>query len=98
MADFHPRATRLIPRSRLANTSMQDKKTIAANIESQARYARALVIWTDCDLEGEHIGSEIRNAARRGNGQIEIKRARFSNIERAWVAVPVDLLCRPWWT
>lgn len=56
---------------------------MAANIESQARYARALVIWTDCDLEGEHIGSEIRDAARRGNAQIQIKRARFSNIERA---------------
>ncbi|KAL2107774.1 hypothetical protein VUR80DRAFT_4763 [Thermomyces stellatus] len=63
----------------------EDKKTIAANIESQARYARALVIWTDCDLEGEHIGSEIRSAARRGNSQIEVKRARFSNIERAHI-------------
>lgn len=65
------------------NTPEQEKKTIAANIESQARYARSLVIWTDCDREGEYIGHEIRSAARRGNGQIEIKRARFSNIERA---------------
>ncbi|SPO00529.1 related to DNA topoisomerase III [Cephalotrichum gorgonifer] len=62
-----------------------DKKTIAANIESQARYCKALVIWTDCDLEGEHIGSEIRDAAIRGNGRLEVKRARFSNIERAHI-------------
>ncbi|MBE3043612.1 hypothetical protein IMZ48_13795 [Candidatus Bathyarchaeota archaeon] len=67
----------------LANTSVQDKKAIASNIESQARHCQALVIWTDCDLEGEHIGSEIRNAARKGNPRLEIKRARFSNIERA---------------
>jgi DNA topoisomerase-3 len=61
----------------------QDNKSIAKNIEDQARRADALVIWTDCDREGEHIGSEIRSAARKGNSHIQIKRARFSNIERA---------------
>jgi DNA topoisomerase-3 len=66
----------------LAN-ARQNNKSIAQNIEDQARRATALVIWTDCDREGEHIGGEIRDAARKGNGQIQIKRARFSNIERA---------------
>ncbi|KAG7290478.1 hypothetical protein NEMBOFW57_000480 [Staphylotrichum longicolle] len=60
-----------------------DNKSIAKNIEDQARRASALVIWTDCDREGEHIGSEIRDAARKGNRQIQVKRARFSNVERA---------------
>jgi DNA topoisomerase-3 len=67
----------------LVLTPAQDNKSIAKNIEDQARRATALVIWTDCDREGEHIGSEIRDAARKGNGQIQIKRARFSNVERA---------------
>ncbi|KAK4043204.1 DNA topoisomerase [Parachaetomium inaequale] len=62
-----------------------DNKSIAKNIEDQARRASALVIWTDCDREGEHIGSEIRAAARKGNAQIQIKRARFSNVERAHI-------------
>ena len=61
----------------------QDKRSIASNIESQARGARALFIWTDCDREGEHIGSEVRTEALKGNGRLEVKRARFSNIERA---------------
>lgn len=61
----------------------QDKKKIAKNIQDQARYANWLFIWTDCDREGEHIGGEIRDAARKGNPHIQIKRARFSNIERA---------------
>jgi DNA topoisomerase III len=61
----------------------QEKKTIAQNLAEQARYAQHLVIWTDCDREGEHIGHEIVEAARRGNSGISVKRARFSNVERA---------------
>ncbi|KAM3427461.1 hypothetical protein MY4824_009430 [Beauveria thailandica] len=63
----------------------QDKKSIAQNLADQARYARLLVIWTDCDREGEHIGQEIVDAAKKGNAQLQVKRARFSNIERAHV-------------
>jgi DNA topoisomerase-3 len=73
---------------------VQDKKVIAKNIEDQARFARALFIWTDCDLEGEHIGSEIRDAALKGNNRIQVKRARFSNIERVSVG-NVQWACFP---
>ncbi|KAG6307286.1 hypothetical protein E4U45_005182 [Claviceps purpurea] len=67
-------------------TSIQeDKKSMAKNLADQAKYARVLVIWTDCDREGEHIGQEIVDAARKGNSNIQVKRARFSNIERAHV-------------
>ncbi|KAL0931854.1 DNA topoisomerase [Colletotrichum truncatum] len=64
-----------------------DKKTVAENIERQARYCQLLIIWTDCDREGEHIGKEIVNAARKGNAGIQVKRANFSNIERAYAAL-----------
>ena len=60
-----------------------DKLPIADNIRQQARYSRALFIWTDCDREGENIGAEVRSAARGGNRDIEVKRAKFSNTERA---------------
>lgn len=63
--------------------AQKDKKAIADNIEKQARYCRALYIWTDCDREGEHIGSEIRTVAMKGKSNIEVKRAKFSNIEKA---------------
>ncbi|KAF3897584.1 DNA topoisomerase [Trichophyton interdigitale] len=58
---------------------------IARNIKRQARDSRALFIWTDCDREGEHIGSEVRDQAVLGNPSIEIKRAKFSNTERTHV-------------
>ncbi len=67
------------------NTVDKDKTAIANNIEQQARYAKALFIWTDCDREGEHIGSEVRQAAWKGNNRIEVKRAQFSNTERAHI-------------
>ncbi|PVH94649.1 prokaryotic type I DNA topoisomerase [Periconia macrospinosa] len=72
-----------------------DKKPISDNIASQAAYANILFIWTDCDREGEHIGSEIREIARKANPNIQVWRARFSNIERAHIiqaaANPIQL-------
>ncbi|KAK5990002.1 DNA topoisomerase 3 [Cladobotryum mycophilum] len=62
-----------------------DKKDIAKNLAEQAKFSRLLVIWTDCDREGEHIGQEIVDAAKKGNPAIQVKRAKFSNIERAHV-------------
>ena len=65
----------------------QTKKAIASNIEAQARYASILFIWTDCDREGEHIGTEIRDIALKANPNMQVWRARFSNIERASVVL-----------
>jgi DNA topoisomerase III len=62
-----------------------DKKSIAENIKSQARDAQYLYIWTDCDREGEHIGSEVKDEAVKGNRGIQVKRAMFSNTERAHI-------------
>ncbi|ORY12498.1 DNA topoisomerase [Clohesyomyces aquaticus] len=62
-----------------------DKKVIAKNIESQAQYSQILYIWTDCDREGEHIGTEIREIALKANPRMQVFRAKFSNIERAHI-------------
>lgn len=63
-----------------------DKKGVAQNIEQEARQAQALFIWTDCDREGEYIGTEIRTVALRVNARLsqqgKVVRAKFSNIER----------------
>ncbi|PGH15987.1 hypothetical protein AJ80_05363 [Polytolypa hystricis UAMH7299] len=63
----------------------KDKMGIAENIQSLARHSKVVFIWTDCDREGEHIGMEVRHQAKKGNSRIEVKRARFSNTERAHV-------------
>lgn len=67
------------------NLPPQDKRDVARNIEDQAKWCQGLCIWTDCDREGEHIGHEICEAAKKGNNRLHVKRAKFSNIERAQV-------------
>ncbi|KAJ8076355.1 DNA topoisomerase [Marasmius tenuissimus] len=57
-----------------------DYKSMETNIFNEAKRASTLMIWTDCDREGEHIGSEIANVARRAQPRITVKRARFSAI------------------
>ena len=65
----------------------KEKQALAENIQTLARSAKILFIWTDCDREGEHIGGEVRDQAKKGNPRIVVKRARFSNTERAYVPV-----------
>ena len=83
------------------DTYVEDgKKAIASNIERQARYTQILYIWTDCDREGENIGTEIRDVALKTNPRLsqpgKTVRAKFSNIERAHIInaarspVPLD--------
>jgi len=70
---------------------VQNKTDISSNITAMARGARALFIWTDCDRDGAHIGGDVRTEALKGNPNLEIKRARFSNIERALVSLSCKL-------
>ena len=58
----------------------QNAKSIEKNLLKEAKNASHLMIWTDCDREGEHIGYEIMNVCKRANPRIEVLRARFSAI------------------
>ncbi|KAJ2912718.1 hypothetical protein MD484_g7692, partial [Candolleomyces efflorescens] len=61
-------------------TVKNDLKAVEANLMTQARRVATLMIWTDCDREGEHIGMEIVNICRRVKPNIRVQRARFSAI------------------
>lgn len=58
-------------------------KDVHNNIVSEASRAQVLMIWTDCDREGEYIGWEVMTAAHKSNRNIRVKRANFNNLERA---------------
>lgn len=62
-----------------------DQRKIAENIRREARHADYLMIWTDCDREGEYIGYEIFKEAQRSNRRLteqRLFRAVFSHLER----------------
>ncbi|CAL9732753.1 DNA topoisomerase 3 [Monosporozyma unispora] len=68
----------------LIETMDTNQKQIAANIRKEARNADVLMIWTDCDREGEYIGWEIHQVAKKGNSYLQddkVYRAIFSHIE-----------------
>ncbi|CAG8767370.1 13867_t:CDS:2, partial [Racocetra fulgida] len=70
-------------------------EAVRDNIAKEARNAEQIMIWTDCDREGENIGSEIVDVCRGANSRIKVSRAKFSaiisqQIRHAWHS-PVDL-------
>ena len=64
-----------------------DKRAIAQNLSNEAKKAEQLVIWTDCDREGENIGAEIASVCRKANRNLTVRRARFSAIIAQYVTV-----------
>ncbi|KAF7315785.1 DNA topoisomerase [Mycena indigotica] len=64
----------------VTKTNGKDGEHIEKNLRNEARRADMLMIWTDCDREGEHIGAEIRTICRKAKPNIVVKRARFSAI------------------
>lgn len=67
---------------------VDDQKKIVKNISNLSRSCDQLMIWTDCDREGEHIGYEILRAAQKGNNRMNLEntwRAQFSHLEASHV-------------
>ena len=55
------------------------------NIQNLAARNQILIIWTDCDREGEHIGYEILEVVLERNPNIQVYRAIFSEITKTSV-------------
>lgn len=49
-------------------------------LEREIRGCAGLIIWTDCDREGENIGFEIINVCTAVKSNLRIFRAKFSEI------------------
>ena len=64
---------------------MQDKQAIKQTLEEEARRCQWLVLWLNCDREGENIAYEVIEVCTGANSHLNIWRARFSAlIDRYW--------------
>lgn len=61
----------------------ENYQKIQKTLEREIRTCNGLIIWTDCDREGENIGYEIIDVCRSIKPNISIKRAKFSDMTSA---------------
>ncbi|XP_029173837.1 DNA topoisomerase 3-alpha-like [Nylanderia fulva] len=68
---------------------------IKRTLEREIQSCNALIIWTDCDREGENIGFEIIQVCQAIKSNIRIYRAKFSEITRQSIERALTTLGEP---
>lgn len=58
----------------------EDYQNIKKTLEEETKKSQYLVIWTDCDREGENIGFEVIQVCKAIKSNIQVFRAKFSEI------------------
>ncbi|XP_054082911.1 DNA topoisomerase 3-alpha isoform X2 [Zeugodacus cucurbitae] len=76
-------------------TCHENYRPIQRTLEREVRGCNGLIIWTDCDREGENIGYEIIDVCRKVKPSIKVYRAIFSEITRASVRRALQELKEP---
>ena len=76
----------------IAQYCPEESISIVRTIMNEAKLNEVLVLWTDCDREGEYIASEIRQACIASNPGIKIYRARFSEITISSIQTAIQQL------
>lgn len=79
----------------VVKTCSDDYIKIRKTLEREVRSCNGLIIWTDCDREGENIGFEIIEVCRAIKPNIPIYRAKFSEITAASVKRAITNLIEP---
>jgi DNA topoisomerase-3 len=72
-----------------------DYEPIKKTIEREAKQCTKLIIWTDCDREGENIGYEIIEVCKSVKPNIDVYRAVFSEITGSAIRRALNNLQRP---
>lgn len=53
---------------------------LARMLGNQARNCQVVILWLDCDREGEAIADEVREVCRKANPRLRFLRAKFSTV------------------
>ncbi|KMQ86449.1 dna topoisomerase 3-alpha-like protein [Lasius niger] len=68
---------------------------IKRTLEREIQSCNALIIWTDCDREGENIGFEIIQVCQAIKPNIRVYRAKFSEITKQSIERALSTLGEP---
>ncbi|CAD6202203.1 unnamed protein product [Miscanthus lutarioriparius] len=74
---------------------LQDKQPIKQTLEEEDRRCEWLVLWLDCDREGENISYEVIEVCTGANRHLNIWRAHFSALIDREIHESVQHLGRP---
>lgn len=66
----------------LEKVPIENSQKVVENLIQYSRDIDHLVIWTDCDREGEAIGYDIIDVCRKRKPNIKIHRAHFSALTK----------------
>lgn len=67
---------------------------IKNTLEREIRSCQGLIIWTDCDREGENIGCEVVDVCKAVKSNINVERAKFSDMTPASITRAINNLIR----
>lgn len=71
------------------------KKAVESNLKKLSKTSSVLILWLDCDREGEHISFEVIDTCKRENANIKIKRAVFSAVTENDISYAIKNLKEP---
>ena len=74
---------------------VEDCKPIEKNLKNYARQVDTLILWLDCDREGENIAYEVVDIVRSANPRVNILRAHFSALTERDIVKAVNTLQYP---
>ncbi|EFO25086.1 DNA topoisomerase III [Loa loa] len=78
----------------IQKSTIPGMEDVKATLVEEIRKSDLLVIWTDCDREGEAIGAEVVSVCTEVNRNLDVYRARFSEITNTAVNRALNNLVR----
>jgi DNA topoisomerase-3 len=73
----------------------EDKRGIESTLQQEARRCDWLILWLDCDREGENIAFEVIDVCTRAKKNLRVLRARFSALIPADIRRALETLVAP---
>ena len=70
----------LLGNAPIETTYKQDMEPLERMLRQLASRCQVVILWLDCDREGEAIADEVRTVCLKGNPRLTMFRARFSTV------------------